>query len=502
MQRLIIIIFVLLCQHLTLHAQSSYKVVFEGPEHGIITLIYSTSDEDFVVCKSNFVFDNFHVFSSDIYTFCNQNPEDTVRWNIDLHKVDTSMLVRDIRKLSNEGWLISGTGAAKFLKDTIEDYKYLNWMMELDQNKNIQWVKYHNLPEEVRQTSELFYMNVIELSSGNYLYAESVENDSLPWIVNILLREVTPLGDIVFTKVFDQSIGGDVMSLSYGFDRSTILLHKWGRQLYDCSNGTGAFILDTAQYDTIGRICYSGHNTYFSSVYNAMLHPNGELIVAGQYDNTLGDYIGVQRYDSTYSIINNILLTAPDTTTYAAWNRCLDINDQGEIIVAGSFDNALGAFTTYYDMVYVAKLDPELNLLSERYFSRDAEHNVFSVAGTSDGGVAVGGFQYDYLVNDYEGDPFVIKTDAGLWLDIPQINEEKVHRALLYPNPGGHEISVRTSIKQAVFSLFDMNGRLLLVEPVDELITFVNTSSLQEGAYLWTLTKMGQVCDRGKWIKY
>ena len=331
MQRLIIIIFVLLCQHLTLHAQSSYKVVFEGPEHGIITLIYSTSDEDFVVCKSNFVFDNFHVFSSDIYTFCNQNPEDTVRWNIDLHKVDTSMLVRDIRKLSNEGWLISGTGAAKFLKDTIEDYKYLNWMMELDQNKNIQWVKYHNLPEEVRQTSELFYMNVIELSSGNYLYAESVENDSLPWIVNILLREVTPLGDIVFTKVFDQSIGGDVMSLSYGFDRSTILLHKWGRQLYDCSNGTGAFILDTVQYDTIGRICYSGHNTYFSSVYNAMLHPNGELIVAGQYDNTLGDYIGVQRYDSTYSIINNILLTAPDTTTYAAWNRCLDINNQGEM---------------------------------------------------------------------------------------------------------------------------------------------------------------------------
>ncbi|PJB55183.1 MAG: hypothetical protein CO098_17665, partial [Bacteroidetes bacterium CG_4_9_14_3_um_filter_41_19] len=259
-------------------------------------MIYSTSDEDFVVCKSNFVFDNFHVFSSDIYTFSNQNPEDTVRWNIDLHKVDTSMLVRDIRKLSNEGWLISGTGAAKFLKDTIEDYKYLNWMMELDQNKNIQWVKYHNLPEEVRQTSELFYMNVIELSSGNYLYAESVENDSLPWIVNILLREVTPLGDIVFTKVFDQSIGGDVMSLSYGFDRSTILLHKWGRQLYDCSNGTGAFILDTVQYDTIGRICYSGHNTYFSSVYNAMLHPNGELIVAGQYDNTLGDYIGVQRY--------------------------------------------------------------------------------------------------------------------------------------------------------------------------------------------------------------
>jgi len=172
MQRLIIIIFVLLCQHLTLHAQSSYKVVFEGPEHGIITLIYSTSDEDFVVCKSNFVFDNFHVFSSNIYTFSNQNPEDTVRWNIDLHKVDTSMLVRDIRKLSNEGWLISGTGAAKFLKDTIEDYKYLNWMMELDQNKNIQWVKYHNLPEEVRQTSELFYMNVIELSSGNYLYAE------------------------------------------------------------------------------------------------------------------------------------------------------------------------------------------------------------------------------------------------------------------------------------------------------------------------------------------
>lgn len=104
MQRLIIIIFVLLFQHLTLHAQSSYKVVFEGPEHGIITLIYSTSDEDFVVCKSNFVFDNFHVFSSDIYTFCNQNPEDTVRWNIDLHKVDTSMLVKWSKKTGQKNY--------------------------------------------------------------------------------------------------------------------------------------------------------------------------------------------------------------------------------------------------------------------------------------------------------------------------------------------------------------------------------------------------------------
>ncbi|MFA5418286.1 MAG: T9SS type A sorting domain-containing protein, partial [Bacteroidales bacterium] len=116
---------------------------------------------------------------------------------------------------------------------------------------------------------------------------------------------------------------------------------------------------------------------------------------------------------------------------------------------------------------------------------------------------AVGGYQYDYLVNEEnEGDPYIIKTDAGLWLDTPQINEENVHRALVYPNPGNSEFSVRTTIKKAVFNLFDVNGRLLLEEPITELTTTINTSALPDGVYIWSVTQQGLVSDRGKWIKY
>jgi len=492
----------------SLHAQGSYKVVFEGEDHGVVSVIHGTPTEEYAVGISYYGYcENNFVFEGDIYSFSNQSPGDTVHWDVNLHRVDTSMDVVYLNKLNSGEWLIAGRGASKFSIDTIDDYKFFNWMMMLDQNKNIIWEKHHDLPLELGQTSEPGNLNVMELTTGNYLYALPVVNDTVPWIASILLREVSSNGEVLFTKIIEKGIGRrSVLSLCYNHDSTAIMLHVYSHEIDNCTSGVGAYILDTTNYDVNQTICYKENATGFDAPYNAMLHPEGDLIVAGSYDVSLSSsnesYLGVERMDTSYQVINRVLLTDPDTITYGAWERCLDINAQGEICVAGSFDNALGFFTEYYDLIYLAKLDSELNLIHERYIGRDAEYLVNSMAATSDGGIAVGGFQYDYMVNQPgEGDPFVIKTDAGLWLDTPQIEEKNIHRALLYPNPGGQEVIVRTTIKQSVFRLFDISNRLLLEQPVDELITTVNTRSFQAGTYTWTITKAGQVCDRGIWIK-
>ncbi|OFY48123.1 MAG: hypothetical protein A2W85_02835 [Bacteroidetes bacterium GWF2_41_31] len=495
----------------SLYAQGSYKVVFEGPEHGVFSRIVATSQDEFIAIKFDYPFRTPKVITSEIYSFNNYSPYDTIRWELNLSRNDTAISARDIYCEPDGGFLISGIGVHYTYTDTLIIHNRFNWMMRLDAMKNVIWERFYPLPEEIRKTSVLSHMNFLALISGNYLLGETIQSDSIASIIHLYLIEINSQGEMVKSKVFYQSPGGWLMSLSYDFNTSSILLHKVGGELFDCANGIGAFILDTANYDTIGRVCYREiWKSYgFTEPYDAMLNQEGDLIVAGSYShwnfssNTMERFLGVERLDTLYQITHEIMLTDPDTMTYAAWANCLDINAQGEICVAGSFDNALGFFTDYYDLIYLAKLDPELNLISERYIGRDAEYTVDCMAATSDGGIAVGGYQYDYLVNEEnEGDPFVIKTDAGLWLDTPQINEKNVHRALVYPNPGSHEINVRTTIKQAVFRLYNVSGNLIQEQPLYQLITTINTTSLPQGAYWWTLTQQEQISDRGKWIKY
>lgn len=489
------------------YTQGSYKTVFEGQEHALFENIIATDEDDFIAIRLNYPFNTYRVISSDIYTFSNNNAEDTLRWNLDLFRTDTALSASSVLKLKDDRYIVCGAGVHFTDADTLIVNSRFNWLMSLDNMKNVIWERFYPLPEGIRKSSLIAHINLMELRSGSYLFAETVFNDSIPWIYNILLREIDSDGYLKKTVIFAKENSSNVMSLCYNNDSSAILLSASSGEVYDCINGIGAFILDTVNYDTIGRVCFKEMEEGFDQPYKAMLNSSGKLVVAGTYRNILPSpnesFLGIKILDTSYQVIHSNFLTAPDTTTYAAWSDCLDINAQGEICVAGSFDNALGFFTPYYDLVYLAKLDSELNLLSERYIGRDAEYSVFGMAATSDGGIAVGGYQYDYLVNEEnEGDPFIIKTNAGLWLDIPQPTDFDIYRALVYPNPGSREINVRTTIKHVVFELYNLSGILVLESPLNQINTSINSTTIESGAYLWVIQKQGSIVERGKWMKY
>ena len=499
---------VLLLFVVSLHAQGSYKMVLEGPQNGHFSVVSANSADEFVASKSVYPFQTLKVIKSEIYSFSNSSAFDTLRWDIELSRADTALFVSTINCFPENGeYLFLGTGTHYTNIDTLIIVSKFNWMMRLDATKNKIWEAYYPIPEGISQTSDFYGVCVLPLTSGNYLLGRTIRVNAA--VLHLQLIEINPQGEVVKTKLFDDSQLGIIMSLTYNMQGSSVLLHLvGGQQLNNCQSETGAYILDTANYDITGSICYRENATGFNQPYNAMISPDGELIVAGSYSsynsssNSINRYLGVARYDTNYQITNQILLTAPDTMTYAAWENCIDINEQGEICVAASFDNALGFYTGYYDLVYLAKLDSELNLMHERYIGRDAEYAPFYVAATGDGGIAVGGSQYDYLVNQYgEEDPFIIKTDAGLWLDTPQIHEENIHRALVYPNPGTCELNIRTTIKQAVFRLYDTKGQLIMEYPINQLSTTIPVGNLSKGVYWWTIVQRENVSDKGKWIK-
>ena len=93
------------------------------------------------------------------------------------------------------------------------------------------------------------------------------------------------------------------------------------------------------------------------------------------------------------------------------------INSEGEICIAGTYNVVPIQWPNTYNWVYVAKLDQELNIINEQYYGGDAEYIVGSMTACEDGGIAVGGMCYDYLVNDHEHDAFILKTDAGLMVN-------------------------------------------------------------------------------------
>ncbi len=491
----------------SLHAQGSYKLVLDGPKDERFSCVAVSSASEFLVSKTTELFQDPVVSASEIYTFTNSSPDDTLRWELNLLRTDTALRVFDIHCFPDDGYLISGVGTHFTNMSTLIIHSRFNWMMRLDATKNLIWEGFYPIPEGISQTSDFYGVYVLPLTSGNYLLGRTIRVN--PAVLHLELIETNQQGEVVKTKLFDDSQLGIIMSLTYDMQGSSILLHLVaGQQLNNCQSGTGAYILDTNSYAITGSICYRENAIGFNEPYNAMISPDGRLVVAGSYssvnssNNSINRYLGVTRYDTSYQITNQILLTAPDTMTYAAWGDCIDINEQGEICVAALFDAELGWYTGYYDLVYLAKLDSELNLMHERYIGRDAEYTPIYVAATGDGGIAVVGSQYDYLVNQYgEEDPFIIKTDAGLWVDTPELLEEDIHRALVYPNPGTSELSIRTTVKQAVFRLYDISGHAILECPINQLTTTMPVGYLSKGAYWWTITQHENVSDRGKWIK-
>jgi len=492
-----------------LAAQNSYKVIFDGVENTFIGGIDLSVANEFVTIKMVYPLNTNNILSSEVYTFNNNNPLDTTRWNLDLIRQDSVFQVVHIREGVNGGIIIVGRGTTYCDTAGINILERFNWLMCLDGEKNLVWEKCYSLPEEIPRMCSISYCELLLPPSGNIIIAETIHSDSIPGLMlNMLILEISPEGSLTKTKVFDQSHSGNVRSILYSADSSTILLLTARSWINYCQNGSTeeVIVLDPVNYNVISGFCLHGNGFGFMEPFYGMLDDEGNLIVAGTYTNSVGNatehYLGIEKYDTDYQFMDKILLTNPDTMTYAAWGKSLDINEQGEICVAGSFDNALGIFTGYNDLVYIAKLDPFLNLISERYIGRDAEYSVYCMSATTDGGIVVGGYQYDYLVNqDYEGDAFVLKTDAGLWVDTPELLEEDIHRALVYPNPGKSELSIRTTVKQTVFRLYDISGHVILECPINQLTTTLPVGYLSNGVYWWTITQHENISDRGKWIK-
>lgn len=96
---------------------------------------------------------------------------------------------------------------------------------------------------------------------------------------------------------------------------------------------------------------------------------------------------------------------------------------------------------------------------------------------------------------------------AEVWKDFSSINEaatlsvdseESESGFRIYPNPANNVVSVTNSqLKEAVVTVYDLNGRALLSKVVNETSSEINISNLQTGVYLFNVkTETGEFVKR------
>ena len=102
----------------------------------------------------------------------------------------------------------------------------------------------------------------------------------------------------------------------------------------------------------------------------------------------------------------------------------------------------------------------------------------------------------------------ILKLSFG-HLDIEEAHAHGLHLAVVYPNPGGDVMNIRTGLRNATLSVYDMQGRMVHQQEITDDVTSIDASNWTNGTYVWELgtgngTGNGngsRNLESGKWVK-
>ncbi len=179
---------------------------------------------------------------------------------------------------------------------------------------------------------------------------------------------------------------------------------------------------------------------------------------------------------------------------------------EDNIYVSGTsnFDYANPFYSSKKSYFHLVKVNPDLSPIWEYWYGGDAYYFLYSIAATSDGGCIMAGNRYDYTTQSPNRDVYVVKVDEnGLVVNTDELAYVAANEAIIYPNPGGNEINLHIAVqhKQAVFELYDLNGRLCLKQHINNPYVCLDVSHLLPATYIYHITNGSGLNESGKWVK-
>lgn len=197
-----------------------------------------------------------------------------------------------------------------------------------------------------------------------------------------------------------------------------------------------------------------------------------------------------------------------DSILYPFMRNNIAISDS-KIAIGGIYNIIPFAYPFQSTPVWIqfTLFDHALNMEKQLYYGDGIKaYYGLDIIPTSDGGYAISG-----VVNDPQNttspqpDLFLLKVNhEGLITGTPEIDPQQVTEVVVWPNPGGEVIHLKTAIqlKEARFTLYNSAGKQCHTEPLSPGATHtITTQSLPHGIYTYRITDGNRLVKSGKWVR-
>ena len=190
-------------------------------------------------------------------------------------------------------------------------------------------------------------------------------------------------------------------------------------------------------------------------------------------------------------------------------NLCFMPN--GDIIGQAAYNTDLwGQYKPDGYWIYMPVFDSNMKKKSEWYYTMGINYNqhIFNIYPTKDDGVILLGRIRFEMGGDLFWEPYIVKFPASAFNpdNIEEAHAHGLHLAVAYPNPGGDVMNIRTGLRNAVLSVYDIQGRKIHEQEITDDVTSVDASNWQSGTYIWKLGMRNEELgmkevETGKWVK-
>jgi hypothetical protein len=182
----------------------------------------------------------------------------------------------------------------------------------------------------------------------------------------------------------------------------------------------------------------------------------------------------------------------------------MDFITKTNILVGGTSN--VNVYNPYHSNSFswysLSCFDSLLNLKWTKYYGGDSYYFLRSIIATKDGGALLSGTRYDYLNPDNEVDVYVLKVDStGIYTIIDETTDIELREAIVYPNPSRETLNIETGLKDAEISLYNLNGKKIKTQELQQGVTRINLQNLASGMYFYRIMRQGKIVESGKWVK-
>ena len=380
-----------------------------------------------------------------------------------------------------------------------------DFFIKTDSTFNTIWEKTYRLcPPDISSSFE-YKQQFLKKKDSGYVFATLYDNGGNQRLV---FFEIDENGDSVAYRAYaGDSAGRGLHDLYYNHDSSAYMVNVYHTHYIPYWGETQILTIDFDFNQTTVTYLPRWHEAITSRVL-----PGGSIVSGGIYDGyILNPYqhlkqICALKYYTLMTLTDSTYFTNPDAEIgkREGYYRSIDYYYPNSIFVAGTYDYDVGIWVPHPSWIAIAKMDSNLNLLTEKYIGGDAFYLLSDIVATSDGGLLISTSRYDYNSQIQEHDGYIFKLDS---LDLLVGNYEhktgkQVKNAIVYPNPTRNKttIYVRTAVQDARFVLYDLNGRKIktVILNKQSLVTPVTISGLPAGNYVWRVIKQNKQIETGK----